>query len=265
MTSFVQDKKVTVITAVYNSEKYLSESMLSVVNQTFTDWELILVDDCSSDSSISIIKDFVKNDSRIKLIQLTENSGAAVARNVAILAAQGRYIAFLDSDDLWKPNKLEKQLLFMELNKAEFSYTAYEKITEYGEKMERIGVPCKLSYSDLLKTCSIGCLTVIYDTQSLGKVTMPLIRKRQDFALWLKLLKKVDFAYGLNEPLASYREHSESISANKFSAALYTWRLYREVENLSILKAGYCFGHYMIRGVLRRKFPKLARKMGVLE
>lgn len=129
----------------------------------------------------------------------------------------------------------------------------------------KIGIPLKVSYNDLLKTCVIGCLTVIYDTEKLDKVYMPLIRKRQDFGLWLKILKKVDFAYGINEPLAFYTVRDDSISSNKKSAAHFTWKLYRDIEKLNIFKASYYFAHYAIRGVLRSKFPKMARALRVLD
>jgi glycosyltransferase involved in cell wall biosynthesis len=255
---------VSIITPVHNASRYIGESIESVLGQSFSDWEMIIVDDCSTDNSVNIIQSFSDNDSRINLIQLSENSGAAVARNAAIGAAQGRYIAFLDSDDIWMPHKLATQLAFMQSNNYPFVYSAYGKIDEEGRVIGHIGVPDKVSYSDLLKTCSIGCLTAIYDTAYFGKVTMPLIRKRQDFGLWLKLLKEVDFAYGIKDTLGQYRVRSNSISSNKASTVTYTWRLYREIEKLSVIKASYYFLHYAMRGVLRTKAPGLARKLGVL-
>lgn len=256
--------EISIITPSYNSSKFIFESIHSVFNQSFFDWELIIVDDCSTDNSVEVIQSFVEFDSRIKLIQLPQNSGAAVARNEAIKAAQGRYIAFLDSDDLWLPDKLEKQLFFMQANDYPFSYAAYDKIDEDGEIIAHIGVPDKVSYPDLLKMCSIGCLTAMYDTEYFGKVTMPLIRKRQDLGLWLKLLRKADYAYGFNETLAQYRVRADSISANKANAAKFTWRLYREVEGLGLIKASYYFIHYAVRGLLRTKYPRLARALGIL-
>lgn len=223
------------------------------------------VDDCSSDNSVDVIQSFVDQDPRIKLIQLAENSGAAVARNTAIEAAKGRYIAFLDSDDAWLPNKLEKQIAFMQENNYPFTYAAYDKTNESDEVFGHVGVPSKVAYSDLLKSCSIGCLTAIYNTEYFGKVYMPLIRKRQDLGLWLKLLKKTEYAYGLNETLGLYEVRSDSISANKNSAALFAWRLYREVEKINLLKAIYYFSHYAVRGLLRTKYPGVARALGVLK
>lgn len=256
---------VSIITPSYNCANYIIETINSVCSQKFAEWEMIIVDDCSSDNSVAVIKSHTEKDSRIKLIQLTENSGAAVARNTAIEAAQGRYIAFLDSDDLWLPDKLEKQLAFMQVNDYPFSYSAYNKIDENGNVFGHIGVPDKVSYSDLLKTCSIGCLTAMYDTKYFGKVNMPLIRKRQDFGLWLKLLKTTGYAYGLNETLAQYRVRADSISSNKANAARFTWRLYRDVEGLGLIKASYYFSHYAVRGLLRTKAPSLARLLGVLK
>jgi teichuronic acid biosynthesis glycosyltransferase TuaG len=256
---------VSIITPLYNSEEFIRDAIGSVLLQTYTNWEMIIVDDCSTDDSVELIKHYVEQDSRIKLIQLSENSGAAVARNKAIEMAQGRYIAFLDSDDLWLSDKLEKQVAFMQSNNYPFTYVSYDKIKEQGEVFDNIVVPDRVSYSDMLKMSSIGCLTAMYDTDYFGKVYMPLIRKRQDLGLWLCLLKKTDYAYGLNESLAQYRVRKNSISANKVNAAKFTWRLYREVEELSLVKASYYFSHYAVRGLLRAKAPGLARILGVLK
>ena len=256
---------VTIITPSYKSERFIAQTIESVLAQTYENWEMIVVDDVSLDNSNEIIEEYCKKDSRIKLIKLEQNSGAAVARNRAIEEAKGRYIAFLDADDMWKPEKLEKQIDFMQKNNYSFTYTAYEKVDEFGKVFGKMGIPSQVSYSDLLKTCVIGCLTVIYDAEKLDKVYMPLIRKRQDFGLWLKILKKVDFAYGINESLAFYTVRDDSISANKKSAAYFTWKLYRDIEKLNLLKAGYYFSHYAIRGILRTKFPKIARFIGFLD
>lgn len=257
--------KLSIITPSHNSDQFIFQTIQSVLSQSFSDWEMIIVDDCSADNSVEVIQSFVEQDSRIKLIRLSKNSGAAVARNTAIEAAQGRYIAFLDSDDLWLPHKLETQLQFMQDKDIAFSYSAYEKIDEQGQPLGLMGVPEKVNYDQLLKCCVIGCLTAIYDTHKLGKVYMPLIRKRQDFGLWLRLLKKVEYAYGIQQPLAQYRVRSGSISSKKSNAAAYTWRLYREVEQLNLIKASYYFSHYAVRGVLRTKFPSLARKLHILD
>lgn len=254
---------VSIITPSYNSAHYIQKTIDSVINQTYPNWELLVIDDCSSDNSVAIIENLSELDSRIKLVKLDKNSGAAVARNTGIEHAKGRFIAFLDSDDTWNPDKLEKQIEFMLTNDYAFTYTAYHKVNEKGKYLSQVKIPLKTSYNDLLKTCVIGCLTAMYDAKKLGKITFPLIRKRQDFALWLKILKKVPFAYGLDEYLANYTVRNDSISANKFKAAQYNWHLYRKIENLSLIQSLYYFSHYMIKGIMRTKFPHLAQKFKI--
>jgi glycosyltransferase involved in cell wall biosynthesis len=253
---------VSIITPSYSSEEYIASTIDSVLAQSFFDWEMIVVDDCSPDNSNQLVEGYIAKDSRIKLIRLVENAGAAVARNTGIQAAQGRFIAFLDSDDRWLPEKLEKQLTFMRKYNIAFSYTAYEKLDSHGAVIAKVNIPSKVSYRDLLKVCSIGCLTAMYDTEKLGKLYMPLIRKRQDLGLWLRILKDIPYAYGVDEVLAQYQLRPDSISSNKFNAASYTWRLYRDVEKLSMPSAAYYFSHYAFNGVLRTKFPRLAAALG---
>ncbi|OOE73675.1 MULTISPECIES: glycosyltransferase family 2 protein [unclassified Salinivibrio] len=255
---------VSIITPLYNCESHIHDTVLSVIKQTYPHWELLLVDDCSTDSSLTIALQYANDDPRIRVIRMTTNSGAAVARNAAIKEAEGQFIAFLDSDDLWLPHKLEKQLDFMHQKNCALSFSAYQKIDERGKDLGVVGVPETVSHQELLKTCVIGCLTAMYDSQKIGKVYMPLIRKRQDFGLWLSILKKIDIAYGISEPLAQYRVRRDSISANKLKAAQYTWHLFRHVEQLSLIKSVYYFIHYACRGVLRTKFPRLARSLNVL-
>lgn len=255
--SFLQEK-VSIITPSFNSEKFIDKTINSVLSQTYINWELLIIDDCSTDDSISLIQSYISKDSRIKLISLAQNSGAAIARNTGIKHAQGRFIAFLDSDDSWHERKLERQVCFMLRNGYALTYTAYHKVNEFGETIGNMYIPNKVNYHQLLKTCIIGCLTAMYDVQKLGKVEFPLIRKRQDFALWLKILKQEPFAYGLQDDLASYTVRSDSISANKLKAARYNWYLYRHIEQLSLFRSCYYFFHYMIKGVLRSKFPKIA-------
>jgi len=254
---------VTIITPMYNSERYIIETINSVLAQTYDNWEMILVDDCSSDGTVGIIQSFIETDSRIKIIQLEVNSGAAVARNTAIQEAEGRYIAFVDSDDVWVAHKLETQLMFMHESAAKMTYSAYQIFDENSNIIGERGVPDKLSYHDLLKTNYIGCLTVIYDTEYFGKVLMPLIRRRQDYGLWLTLLKDINFAYGINQPLAYYREHSSSISSNKMQTSMYNWQLLRRVEKMNLLKSIYYFSQYAIRGIMRSKLPRLALILGL--
>lgn len=231
---------VSIITACFNSEKYISETIDSVLNQTYQNWELLLVDDCSVDSTVSIISTFQESDTRIKVFKLTKNQGAAVTRNTAIKEANGRFIAFLDSDDKWLPFKLEKQIIFMLSNGYNFSHTAYELIDEFGNTSKIISKPkAILSYNEMLYSNKIGCLTAIYDQSLLGKVYMPLLRKRQDYALWLKILRPGEKAYGLPEVLSQYRITKDSMSSNKIELIKWNWRLLRHVEKMSVINSTY--------------------------
>jgi teichuronic acid biosynthesis glycosyltransferase TuaG len=242
---------VSVITPVHNLADHLAAAVNSVLAQTYGDWEMILVDDCSTDNSVAVASGFIARDTRVKLIRLDKNSGAAVARNTAIAGAQGRYIAFLDGDDLWQPDKLQKQLAFMRQNNSAFSYTAYRIIDEHGKELSVFRVPGEISYRDLLRTNVIGCSTAMYDAGKLGKVYMPAIRKRQDFGLWLFLTRTGGAAHGLPEPLTSYRLRSTSLSSNKFYAAWHVWKLYREVERLPLWQSIRCFSEYALRAFFK--------------
>lgn len=245
---------VSIITPSHNSSKFISKTIDSVLSQTYQNWEMIIVDDCSPDNSNKIIEQYIKKDNRIKLIKLEKSSGPAVARNRAIKEAQGRYIAFLDSDDYWDKNKLSKQLHFMRQNDIEFSFTGYHRIKEdTNEIIDYQSVPENVDYETLLKQCVIGCLTVVYDTQKLKKKYMPSIMKRQDYALWLKILKKIPYAYGFNEPLAYYRVRKSSVSSNKLIASSYHWKVLREVEKLSFYKSVYYFGWYTFKSIIKYK------------
>ncbi|HEO98691.1 MAG: glycosyltransferase family 2 protein [Campylobacterales bacterium] len=245
---------VTIVTPSYNSEKFIAQTIESVLNQTYREWEMIIVDDKSTDNTVELIEPYAQKDKRIKYIVLEENSGPAVARNRAIEEAQGRYIAFLDADDLWMPQKLEKQITFMQRENIALSYTGYYRFEQSTDQIkDEITVPLKVDYHELLKQNIIGCLTAVYDTKIVGKVTMPLIRKRQDFGLWLKILKEVPYAYAINEPLAYYRIHNDSISSNKIISSQYNWKLYREVEKLPWYKALYYFAWYTYRSLLKYK------------
>lgn len=255
---------VSIVTPVHNGAAFIRETIASVQAQTWDDWELLVVDDASEDGSAEIVEDLAAEDSRIRVFRLERNGGAAVARNAAIEAARGRYIAFLDGDDLWLPHKLERQLAFMRENNAAFSYAAYERVDEDGRYLSPVGVPPRLRYRDLLKTCYVGCLTAMYDTNVFGKRYMPLIRRRQDYALWLELLRDGETAMGLNQVLGVYRVRSGSISSNKASTSLYTWRMYREVEGLSLARSAWCFAHQTGRAAVRNRLPGLARRLGWL-
>jgi len=244
---------ISIITPSYKSEKFISLTIESVLNQSYQNWEMIIVDDVSPDNTNKIIEEYIKKDSRIKLIKLEKNSGPAMARNRAIEEAKGRYIAFLDADDLWNNDKLEKQIKFMEDNNLSFTYSSYNLIDENGNELGNFKTKEKIDYKGMLKTCSVGCLTAIYDTKKLGKVYMPLIRKRQDYGLWLKILKEIDSTKGILESLATYRILKDSVSSNKIKAAQYQWKIYREVEKLNIFRSIYYFLYYTYHGIVKYK------------
>ncbi|MEX0290458.1 MAG: glycosyltransferase family 2 protein [Flavobacteriaceae bacterium] len=227
--------QVSVITPFYNSKNYIRECIDSVMAQSYPYWELILVDDGSKDNTISVVEAYMQKDPRIKATGLENNEGAGMARNKGIELAKGRYIAFLDSDDTWHPEKLERQLRFMQKHQYPFTYTAYYKLDLKGRRKKVAALPA-VSYSRALYKNPIGCLTVIYDTSFFGKQYMPVVRKRQDFGLWLRLLKITE-ARGLNEYLASYRSRSSSISFYKLELLKHEWNLYRKVEKLSFFKS----------------------------
>lgn len=244
--------KLSIITPVYNAEEFLGETIESVLNQTYENFEFLLIDDCSTDSSRAMIKEYGQKDSRIRYIKLEENSGAAVARNTGLENARGRFIAFIDSDDKWYPEKISKQLTFMENNSVAFTYTKYERITEEGEVIGAPSFPAKLNYTGLLKNTAIACSTVVIDRQIIGDFRMPLVRKGQDTATWLRILSKHDYAYLVDEVLNQYRSREGSLSSDKFSALKRTWNTYRNLENLPIYKTVYYFGFYIWNAVKRR-------------
>ncbi len=255
----LNDGLVSIITPTYNSANTIADTIESVINQSYLQWQMIIVDDGSTDDTVNIVKKWQTVDERILLMQLNSNRGAAIARNKAIQFAIGRYIAFLDSDDRWKTDKLLKQINFMRSNKAVLSFTGYEKIDDNGAYIGYVGAHSTVSYKALLKSNVIGCLTAIYDTKYIGKVYMPEIRTRQDYGLWLDILKNhTVVAYGLNEILATYSLRSDSISSNKNKVAFNTFKLYRDIEKLGNIKSIYYFCHYVVRGLIKTKLPKLA-------
>jgi teichuronic acid biosynthesis glycosyltransferase TuaG len=242
--------KTSIIMASFNSANFIREAIDSVIHQTVGDWELLVSDDASTDASVSIINDYVKLDARIRLIANQSNFGPAKARNAAIKASTGRYIAFLDSDDLWKPEKLEQQIANMQTKNLAFTFSSYDRIDEAGNFINTHQVDQPVNYNELLKSCVIGCLTAVYDTEKLGKVYMPDIRKRQDFGLWLRILKMTDQAVPLPQSLAKYRVRNNSVSSNKLSAAKYNWSIYRDVEKLDLFRSLYYFAHYASNGLI---------------
>ena len=243
---YSKNNTVSIITPTFNSSQYIEETLASIENQTYEDWEAIIIDDNSADDTVKVVSKFIAGKKRFSLIKLNSNVGAASVRNKAINKASGRYIAFLDSDDVWEKTKLEKQVKFMQENDVNFCYTSYYVCDSALNPRYIRHAPTTVTYSDLLRRCRVGCLTVMLDREDLQPISMPEIRKRQDLGLWLKLLRLPNTkVHGMDEPLASYRKHNKSLSSNKFRAIGYTWILYRKFENLNFPTACYFFIRYL--------------------
>ncbi|EGR0582248.1 glycosyltransferase [Vibrio cholerae] len=240
---------VSIIMPSYNSSSSILMSIKSVQNQKYSNWELLITDDASTDNTVELVRDISLKDSRINIQVNDKNCGAGFSRNRSIMRSKGKYIAFLDADDLWLPNKLSAQVSHMEQTGSLFSYTSYQKFSDAGLGGVVIP-PTRVTHNQLLKGCVIGCLTVMYNAEVLGRQTMPLIRKRQDLGLWLNLLKVCNEAHGIQEVLAQYRTDS-GMSKNKLNAACYQWRLYRDVVGLNILQRIWYFGWYAINGFIK--------------
>lgn len=251
----MKEELISIVVPVYNSEKFLKDTLITVLEQTYTKWELLLVDDCSTDNSSEIIFEYSKSDERIKYIKLEENSGAAKARNKGIELASGRYICFLDADDKWEKTKLEQQIQFMNTNNCAFSFTSYQ----FADKDcipngKIVVVPDTINYEQALKNTTIWTSTVMFDMKKLNKeqIYMPDVKRGQDTATWWKVLKQIDKAYGLTEVLSYYRRSDETLSSNKLIALKRTWNLYRKVEKLSMVKSIYNFSCYVFNAIKRR-------------
>ena len=232
---------VSIITPLYNSEAFVEDTLNSVINQTYSSWELLLIDDGSQDKTIKIIEGYIKKYPNINLIKNETNLGAAISRNKGIEAAKGDYIAFLDADDLWKPTKLEEQVSFMIAEKCDVCFSSYEQINEAGEPLNRLvkALPV-LNYKTLLKTNYVGNLTGIYNAKKLGKITSPNLRKRQDWLLWLAAIKKSGKpAKSVQESLAYYRVRDNSMSSNKFELLKHNYNVYRKGLGFSVVKSMY--------------------------
>lgn len=240
---------VSIIMPSYNSADTIAKSIESVQKQDYAHWELLITDDCSSDRTVEIVRQLASQDPRISIEVNSVNSGAGFSRNQSINRSSGKYIAFLDADDLWLPNKLSIQVAFMDETNSLFSYTAYQKFSDAGLGGVIVPPP-RVTYSELLRGSVIGCLTAMFNAEVLGRQTMPLIRKRQDMGLWLKLLKICHEAQCIPEVLAQYRTDS-GMSQNKLSAAKYQWRLYRDVVGLNLSKSVWYFGWYAINGFIK--------------
>jgi teichuronic acid biosynthesis glycosyltransferase TuaG len=232
---------VSIITPTYNSEKFISATIQSVQSQTHSNWEMIIVDDCSNDKTIESIQNFMEDDHRIHLIQLSKNGGAGVARNTALNVAIGKHIAFLDADDLWKPEKLATQLAFMQNNNLPFTFSFYDCIDEGGNLLnKRVEAPKTVSYKQLFFCNYVGNLTGIYDCDYFGKIAISSSRKRQDWMVWLTLLKKIKTTQPVPESLAFYRVREDSISASKSSLIKHNYSVYRQFHKLNVVVSLFC-------------------------
>ena len=243
---------VSIITPSYNSAKFIAETIQSVQNQTHQNWEMIIVDDASSDETENIVLSIIQNDSRIKFYKLSQNSGPAVARNTAIEKASGEFMTFIDADDIWFPTFIQNNIKTIQETAIPFVFSSYKRSNEQLEFVySDFIVPHKVSYSDILKSNSISCLTAFVDIKKLGKKYMPLIRKRQDMGLWLNYLKVIPFAYGIQETQAIYRIRENSLSRKKSDLIKYQWQFYRDVEKLNVFQSAYYMLHWMYRGFMK--------------
>ena len=250
----MRDGLVSIIMPTYNCGSFISQTLRSIQAQTYENWELQLVDDCSTDNTREIVAEFQRQDPRIHYTCLEQNSGAAVARTRSMELAEGEYMAFCDSDDLWLPEKLQKQVAFMRGTGHAFTCTSYSHINEEGELTGRVirTIP-KTDYHRMLLDCPVGNSTVMYSVRAMGKFRVPDIRKRNDDALWLQMLKKEQYIWGMPEILTQYRNRSNSISSNKLKVIKYHWILYRDIEHLSVFTSAFHIAWWCVIKVLHIK------------
>lgn len=240
---------VSIIMPAYNAEKYIEEAIESILNQTYSNWELLICDDCSSDRTRAIVKEYKDNNKRIKLFELKENSGAAKARNTSIEQAKGEYISFLDSDDVWFETKLSDQINFMTKNNYLFSCTYYNKIDGNSKSLAKvIRYKNEADFEELLKNCP-GNSTVVYNSKVLGKFYISSIRKRNDYLMWFQVIDKSKKIYCLDRTLSSHRVIENSLSNNKKDLIKYHWRIYRKELNLGVFKSSYYCMYWIYKGL----------------
>lgn len=243
---------VSVIIPCYNGAQYIAQCLESVRSQTYQYWEILVVDDCSVDNSFEIIQGYANQDHRIKYFKTQSPSGSpTLPRNIGIENASGRFIAFLDSDDVWLPTKLEEQIKLFEDDRVAIAYCNYEKIDEEGIRNDRkVIAPSSTSYKEILKENVIGCLAAVYDSNKVGKVYFSKVG-HEDFVMWLTILKKGFIAKNTNTVAALYRIQNNSLSSNKLKALSWTWNIYRNVEHLPFISSCYYFLHYAVRTGLK--------------
>jgi teichuronic acid biosynthesis glycosyltransferase TuaG len=248
MTSF-DERLISIITPAYKAASVIGATLQSALDQTYPHWELLVADDCSPDDTREIVREWQARDPRIRLIALEQNGGPAAARNAALAQAQGRWIAFLDSDDVWLPNKLERTLSHARTHHAALVFTGYRRISDDESRTgEYIGVPCTLTYSQLLGNTAIATSTVLLDRELCGEVRMQRVYY-DDFTCWLGILKRGYVAYGLDEDLMRYRVMPRSVSRNKGRSAREVWKTYRDVEQLGLLPSAWYFSRYAVNAL----------------
>lgn len=244
---------VSIVTPIFNTELYLEDCLNSVLAQTYQNWEMILVDDCSTDSSVKIAERFSEKDSRFKLLKNPVNKGSGITRNLGIDFAKGTYLCFLDSDDRWKPNKLELQTDFMRRNNYSFSFGSYEFIDEKNNQIKRPKIVTEepVDYQFLLKKTEIFTSTVMLNLDKIGKFKMLAHRRKQDYGLWLKILKSGVKAYGIKEPIAEYRLRKGSATSNKLTLITKHIVFLQETQEFSLVKSVYYTGYWAFNGFIK--------------
>ncbi|KAF2511329.1 glycosyltransferase family 2 protein [Flavobacterium foetidum] len=254
------DDLVSILTPTYNTEKFIRATIESVQNQTYRNWEMILVDDASTDETVSVIEEFAQKDSRIKLFKLDKNSGNGFARNAALEKATGKYIAYLDSDDLWFPAKLEKQIQFLKANNLHFTFSFYDSIDEDGNDLNRrVESPNPLTYSELFFCNYVGNLTAIYDADYFGKIVLNNSQKRQDWRIWLTILKQIKTARPVAESLALYRIRKNSVSSSKFKLIKHNFGVYREFHGYNLIFSVFLMMRFLFTQLIIK--PKFIKKI----
>ncbi|OXB01264.1 glycosyl transferase [Flavobacterium oncorhynchi] len=251
---------VSILMPTFNAEKFIKAAVESVQKQTYENWEMILVDDASTDKTVKIIADFIQKESRIKHYQLQTNSGNGFARNIALEKASGKYIAFLDADDLWFPEKLEKQIQFLKANNLSFTFSFYDCIDDNGNNLNRrVQTPIPLTYKQLFFCNYVGNLTAIYDADFFGKIKLESSQKRQDWRLWLTILKQIKEAKAVPESLALYRIRKDSISSSKFKLIKHNFGVYREFHGNNLVFSVFLMMRFLFTQLIIK--PKYIKKI----
>ncbi|AWG20877.1 glycosyl transferase [Flavobacterium faecale] len=251
----MENALVSILIPTYNSALFIKDAVQSIREQTYTNWEIIIVDDASTDQTLDILKSIAAIDTRVQWTQLAQNSGTGVARNTALKQAKGRYIAFLDADDLWKPEKLQTQLDFMKSHAVPFTFSSYDCMNEKGKLLNvRVVPPQNLSYRQLFFCNYVGNLTGIYDSHFFGKVSILPNRKRQDWMHWLTILKKIKSAKAVPESLAIYRIRQNSISASKLDLVKHNFGVYKQFHGLSWISALACMSVFLCTQLFIKPF-----------